>query len=115
MNHTGGEIKVINVDDGQLFTREIICQPKIHNGNVVSDVENDILKLVVYNRYQPSEPAIAFIKNIGLKRGALASTVAHDSHNIVAVGTSDAEIVSAINQIIDSRGGILACEGDKTC
>ena len=112
---TGSEIRVINVDDGQLFTREIICQPKIHNGNVVSDVENDILKLVVYNRYQPSEPAIAFIKNIGLKRGALASTVAHDSHNIVAVGTSDAEIVSAINQIIDSRGGILACEGNKTC
>ncbi|MEI8272501.1 MAG: adenine deaminase C-terminal domain-containing protein, partial [Paludibacter sp.] len=72
-------------------------------------------KLVVYNRYQPSEPAIGFIKNIGLNQGALASTVAHDSHNIVAVGTSDAEIVSAINQIIDSRGGILACVGDKTC
>lgn len=115
VNHTGGEMKVINVDDGQLFTREVRHLPGHDNGNVVSDVENDILKLVVYNRYQPSEPAIAFIKNIGLKRGALASTVAHDSHNIVAVGTSDAEIVSAINQIIDSRGGILACEGDKTC
>ncbi len=55
------------------------------------------------------------MKNTGLKRGALASTVAHDSHNIVAVGTSDGEIVSAINQIIDCEGGILACYGDKTC
>lgn len=112
---TGNNLKVINVDNGQLFTHEILCKPKIENGNVISDIENDVLKLVVYNRYQPSDPAIGFIKNIGLKRGALASTVAHDSHNIVAVGTSDAEIASAINQIIDCKGGILACEGNRTC
>jgi adenine deaminase len=112
---SGSMLKVIKVDDGQLFTRFGLKTPKIINGNVVSDTENDILKLVVYNRYQPSEPAIGFIKNIGLKRGALASTVSHDSHNIVAVGTSDEEIVSAINQIIDSKGGILACDGDRTC
>lgn len=111
----GSMLKVIKVDDGQLFTRLGLKIPKIINENVVSDTENDILKLVVYNRYQPSEPAIGFIKNIGLKRGALASTVSHDSHNIVAVGTSDEEIVSAINQIIDSKGGILACEGDRVC
>ncbi len=111
----GDLLKVINVDDGQLFTRQILCRPKIVEGNVVSDIEQDILKLVVYNRYQPSAPAIGFIRNIGLKRGALASTVAHDSHNIVAVGTSDDEIASAINQIIDSKGGILACDGNKTC
>jgi len=112
---THGQLKVINVDDGQLFTHKILCQPKIVDGNIVSDMENDVLKLVVYNRYQPSVPAIGFIRNIGLKRGALASTVAHDSHNIVAVGTSDEEIASAINQIIDSKGGILACDGSKTC
>lgn len=111
----GDNLKVIMVDDGQLFTRSELKIPKIINGNVVSDVENDILKLVVYNRYEPSEPAIAFIKNVGLKRGALASTVSHDSHNIVAVGTSDEEIVSAINQIVDTKGGILACYGDRTC
>jgi adenine deaminase len=111
----GEYLKVINVDDGQLFTHTILCTPKIENNNIVSDIENDILKLVVYNRYQPSTPAIGFIKNIGLKRGALASTVAHDSHNIVAVGVSDDEITSAINQIIDSKGGILACEGERTC
>jgi adenine deaminase len=112
---TGNILKVINVEDGQLFTHEIQCMPKIENNNVVSDVENDVLKLVVYNRYQPSKPAIGFIKNIGLKRGALASTVAHDSHNIVAVGTSDVEIASAINQIIDSKGGVLACDENRTC
>jgi adenine deaminase len=112
---TGSQLKVIKVDDGQLFTHAIFCKPKIENENVVSDIENDVLKLVVYNRYQPSTPAIGFIHNIGLKQGALASTVAHDSHNIVAVGTSDDEIVSAINQIIDSKGGILACNGEQTC
>lgn len=112
---TGDKLKVILVDNGQLYTKTTHSKPKIENGNVISDIDNDILKLVVYNRYQPSEPAIGFIKNVGLKRGALASTVAHDSHNIVAVGTSDEEIASAINQIIDSKGGILACVGEITC
>jgi adenine deaminase len=111
----GENLKVIVVDDGQLFTRTDLMKPKIKNGNVVSDTVNDILKLVVYNRYQPSEPAVGFIKNFGLKRGALASSFAHDSHNIVAVGTSDEEIVSAINQIINCKGGILACDGDISC
>ena len=111
----GDNLNVIIVDDGQLFTHVGRMDQKIENGNVVSDIENDILKLVVYNRYQPSSPAIGFIKNIGLKSGALASTVSHDSHNIVAVGTSDSELVSAINQIIESKGGILACERERTC
>ena len=106
-------MKVIKVEDGQLFTQLSFCEPKIENGNVVSDTEQDVLKLVVYNRYQPSSPAIGFIKNIGLKRGAIASTVAHDSHNIVAVGTSDSEIALAINRIIDCKGGIVACNGDR--
>jgi len=115
VNPIGKMLRVIEVDNGQLMTRLVLKTPKIKDGNVISDTENDILKIVVYNRYQPSEPAIGFIKNIGLKRGALASTVSHDSHNIVAVGTSDEEIVSAINQVIDSKGGILACEGDRVC
>ncbi|MEA4936868.1 MAG: adenine deaminase [Paludibacter sp.] len=110
----GDQLKVIMVDDGQLFTHSALVTPKIENGNLVSDVDNDVLKLVVYNRYQPSKPAIGFIKNIGIKEGALASTVSHDSHNIIAVGTSDEEIVSAINQIIDSKGGILVCSDNRT-
>ena len=111
----GENLKVILVDDGQLYTHSGWMEQKIENGNVISDTVNDILKIVVYNRYQPSEPAIGFIKNIGLKRGALASTVSHDSHNIVAVGTSDEEIASAINQIIETKGGILACVDQRTC
>ena len=111
----GVSLNVILVDDGQLFTHSRKMKQKIENGNVISDIENDVLKIVVYNRYQPSDPAIGFIKNIGLKKGALASTVSHDSHNIVSVGTSDKEIASAINQIIESKGGILACVNERTC
>ena len=110
---TGDKLKVILVDDGQLFTHSQLVIPKIENGNLISDIDQDVLKLVVYNRYRKTKPAIGFIKNIGLKRGALASTVSHDSHNIVAVGTSDTEIISAINHLIDSKGGILACDGDE--
>ena len=110
---TGDQLKVINVEDGQLYTNAVYYKPMVVDGNVVSDLENDVLKLVVYNRYQPSQPAIGFIHNIGIKSGALASTVSHDSHNIVAVGTSDKEIVSALNQIIESKGGILACDKDR--
>lgn len=112
---TGEKLKVIKVDDGQLFTHSELVEPKIVDNNLVSNVETDVLKLVVYNRYKPLEPSVGFIKNIGLKRGALASTVSHDSHNIVAVGTSDHEIVSAINHIIDSKGGILACDNENVC
>jgi len=110
----GERLKVIVVSDGQLFTHAGTFEPKVENGNVVSDTENDILKLVVYNRYENSKPSVGFIKNIGLKKGALASTVSHDSHNIVAVGTSDTEIVSAINKIIDSKGGILVCSENES-
>ena len=111
---TGEYLKVISVENGQLQTKLVLTQPKIEDNNIVSDVENDVLKLVVYNRYRPSTPSIGFIKNIGLKQGALASTVSHDSHNIVAVGVSDNEISIAINKIIDSKGGILASRGDET-
>lgn len=111
---SGEKLRVIKVDDGQLFTTGLLCEPVIVDGNVVSDIENDVLKMVVYNRYQPSAPAIGFIRNIGLKRGALASSVAHDSHNLIAVGTSDAEIVAAINQLIESKGGIVARDGDSS-
>ena len=108
-----GRLKVIEVEDGQLITKCVLAEPFVVDGCVVSDVENDILKLVVYNRYQPSQPAIGFIKNVGIIKGALASTVAHDSHNIVAVGATDEEIVAAINHIISSQGGIVACDGNR--
>jgi len=105
---TGRRIKVIRCLDGQLITKSFVARPKVENGGLVSDVEEDILKLVVVNRYQPTQPAVAFIKGFGLKRGALASSVAHDSHNIVAVGVTDKDILHAVNLLIEHRGGVTA-------
>ncbi len=102
------KIKVIEVLDGQLITLKSEHEPKILNGFVVSDIERDILKIVVVNRYQDAPVAIAFIKNFGLKQGAIASSVAHDSHNIIAVGVDDNSICEAVNMIIEARGGVSA-------
>lgn len=104
----GKRIKVIECFDNQLITKKLLIEPKVENGSLVSDVEHDILKMVVVNRYQPAKPAVAFIKNFGLKRGALASSVAHDSHNIVAVGVTDKDILHAVNLLIEHGGGVTA-------
>jgi len=106
-------IRVIEALEGQLITNEIHCTPKIVDGNLVSDVENDVLKMAVVNRYSNTKPAIAFIKNFGLKKGAIASSVAHDCHNIVVVGTSDEEILNAVNLLIENTGGICAVNGNE--
>ena len=102
------KIRVIEALEGQLITNEIQHQPKIVYGKIVSDTENDILKMAVVNRYSNAKPAIAFIKNFGLKKGAIASSVAHDCHNIVVVGTTDEEILNAVNILITNKGGICA-------
>ena len=102
-------VKVIACMDGNLVTNTIIGSPKVENGNLVSHTTRDILKMVVMNRYAPSKPAVAFINNFGLKRGALATSVAHDSHNIVAVGCTDEDIVRAINMLVLTQGGMVAC------
>ena len=99
---------MIECFDGQLITKCFMAEPKVENGSIVSDVERDILKMVVVNRYQPYTPAVAFIKNFGLKRGALASSVAHDSHNLVAVGATDRDILHAVNLLIEHTGGVTA-------
>lgn len=101
-------IPVIEALDGQLITNKLMLQPKIENGFLVGDIENDILKIVVVNRYNDALVAKAFIKNFGLKQGALASTVAHDSHNIIAVGVDDESICKAVNLVIEQKGGIAA-------
>ncbi len=106
-------IKVIKVYNKDLFTEKLICKAKIENDNIVSDTENDILKLVVYNRYQNSKPAIAFVRGFNLKNGALASTIAHDSHNIIALGTTDLFIEKAINELIEIKGGVCAVSDKK--
>ena len=110
---TASKIRVIEALEGQLITNEIHHESLLENGKIVSDTKNDILKMAVVNRYQDTKPAIAFIKNFGLKKGAIASSVAHDCHNIVVVGTSDEEICKAVNLIIKNTGGICAVNGNE--
>ena len=102
------KIRVIECLDGELVTNEIIENATIIDGNLVSNTETDILKMTVVNRYKNEQPAIAFIKNFGLKEGAIASSVGHDSHNIIAVGVSDEAICKAVNLLIEHEGGICA-------
>ena len=104
----GGFVNAIQTLDGQLITLSKKFPAKLENGFVVSDIEQDVLKIAVVNRYQDAPPAVAFINNIGLKTGAIASCVAHDSHNIVAVGTNDESLCEAINLVIEAKGGISA-------
>jgi len=108
-----GKIKVIVASDGQLVTKCKLFVPKIEHGFAVSDTEHDILKIVVLNRYRKAKPSIGFIKNFGFKHGAIASTVAHDSHNIIAVGVSDEDITHAINLVVENKGGISAVNGNS--
>lgn len=106
-----GSLRVIEALDGQLITNTLLVEPHVKNGGVVSDPQNDVLKLVVVNRYAPEKPAVAFIRNFNLKQGAIASTVAHDSHNIIAVGVNDEDIARAINLLVEARGGISLVDG----
>ena len=109
----GKKIKVIECINGQLLTKCFTTEPKVVDGGIVSDVDRDILKIVVVNRYQPYTPSVAFIKGFGLKRGALASSVAHDSHNLVAVGVTDSDILHAVNLLIEHTGGVTAYCGTE--
>ena len=107
------QIRVIEALNGELVTTEIIQNSLIENGNLISNVDKDILKMTVVNRYNNQEPSIAFIKNFGLKEGAIASSVGHDSHNIIAVGVNDEAICKAVNLIIESKGGICAVSNSE--
>ncbi len=106
VNATSESVNVIQVEDGQLVTKKGIYKLISKNGFLESDKTQDILKIVVVNRYFDAPPAVAFVKNFGLQHGALASCVAHDSHNIIAVGVDDTDIVNAINLIIENKGGV---------
>lgn len=99
-------VRVIDALDGQLITTESQATLPCADGAVLPDIAQDVLKIVVVNRYAPATPSMGFIRNIGLKRGAIASSVAHDSHNVVAVGTNDADLCAAINAVIRERGGV---------
>ncbi len=111
VKHYEKEIDLIEVVDGELVTNRLRVTPKVEDGYLKSDPERDLLKITVVNRYRDVSPAVALIKNFGLKQGAIASSVAHDSHNIVAVGVSDDDLARAVNLIIKNEGG-LAIVGD---
>ena len=101
-----GRIRVIEALDGQIITGSGEAEPLLKNALAVADPSRDILKIAVINRYRHAPPSIAFVRGIGLKTGAIASSVAHDCHNIVAVGTSDEALTRAVNMIIRKAGGI---------
>ena len=110
-----GKLQVIEALDGQLITNRIEVAPAISGGSIVSDVDRDVLKLAILNRYRVAPPAIAFIKNFGLQQGAMASSVAHDSHNVIAVGTNDHDLAAAINAVMEANGGLSAvCRQEDT-
>jgi adenine deaminase len=109
--NNGGSIRVIEAFEGELLTGQIIM-PSGNSSFIEPDTEKDLLKIVVKDRYRDAPPAVGFIKGFGLKAGAFASSVAHDSHNIIAVGTNDDDIVSAVNEIVRLKGGLSVSAGN---
>lgn len=109
----GKLVKTIIATEGSLYTRTMDVEPKVIDGLAISDIGRDILKLVVYNRYGEAKPSVAFISGFKLKSGAIASTIAHDSHNIIALGTCDEDIVKAMNALVASKGGLCIVNGDE--
>lgn len=107
------KLPVIEALDGQLITRKRMIAPQIVGNLIVSDPDNDVLKIAVINRYGEAPPAMSFVKNFGLKNGAIASSVAHDSHNIIAVGADDDSLVAAVNEVIRNKGGICCALGSS--
>ena len=114
VGNTKEELRIIQALDGQLITNEIRVQASelsVTNDTLTGNIEKDILKIAVVNRYRNEKPACAFIRGFNLSSGAIAGTVAHDSHNIIAVGVSDEEICRAVNKLIQSKGGLCVVDG----
>lgn len=101
-------IRVIEAVDNQLMTSEAVVEATVEDGHLVADPARDLLKIAVVNRYEDAPPSTAFVRGFGLREGALASSVAHDSHNVVAVGASDEALAQAVNAVVDAQGGISA-------
>jgi adenine deaminase len=108
----GEKANVIEAGDGLLITGWTRETPRVINGFAVADADRDILKIAVVNRYRDAPPSVGFVKGFGLRHGAIASSVAHDSHNIVAVGASDEALCSVVNTLVANRGGLAATNRD---
>lgn len=114
MPQSGNWLRVMEAFDGELLTNTFHWNPNLQKGEVVKpDVKSDILKIVVVNRYKNTNPVVGFIRNFGLQQGAIAGSIAHDSHNIIAIGCDDAALEHVINSIIEEKGGISAYNGHK--
>ena len=109
----GRPARIIGVRDGHFATSHLIEQPPVSNGFAVADLERDIIKLVVCNRYAPAQPAVALVKGFGLKRGAIASSVSHDSHHIIAAGVTDEALAAAINEVVMRKGGLAVADNNR--
>jgi len=108
------KMRVIEIVPNQIVTRQILQTPRTENGRVVPDLQRDLLKLVVVERHHATgNVGVGFVRGFRLKTGALASTVAHDAHNVVAVGTNDADIACAIDQLVRMQGGQVAVSDGK--
>lgn len=107
------EINVISIDDKELITKRETAAPKVKDGNVVSDLDRDVLKLSVINRYSNQNPSLGFAKGFGIKEGALATSISHDSHNVIGVGTTDVDLCKAVNKIIENKGGMCVITDEK--
>jgi len=104
-----GKLRVIGVLEKTLFTRQLFMEPKIENGYAVCDPERDLLKAAVYNRYVPGRgPSVGFVHGLGLKKGAIGTSVAHDSHNVIAAGVSDADMAVVVAALRQTGGGMAA-------
>lgn len=108
---TDQDLLVIEPYDGQLITGKVVMPPTVVDGACVAAPDRDLLKIAVVNRYADAPVAVGWITNMGLQRGAIASCVAHDSHNIVAVGTNDVDLCAAVNAVIEARGGVSLADG----
>ena len=106
-----GRINVIVARDGELITGRRLEEPTLEDGALVADPARDLLKMTVVSRYGPARPSVAIVRNFGLRRGAIASSVAHDSHNVIAVGATDDELCAAVNLVIEAGGGLAAVDG----
>lgn len=109
-----GSMRVIGIVEGSILTRKLSLPAKEENGHAVSDTSRDILKLAVYNRYVPdSPPQVGFVHGFGLRKGAMATTVAHDSHNLIVAGTSDAAMIAVAEAVKKSGGGLAIGSEDS--
>jgi adenine deaminase len=112
--HNAGKIRVIEIVPNQIVTKEVIESPRLENGRVVTDIQRDLLKLVVVERHRATgNVGVGFVRGFKLRSGALGSTVAHDAHNVIVVGANDADILRAVEELAAMQGGQVAVAGGE--